>query len=153
MSRTCDVMCAADHVVRFTRPSPSVFAYSKWSKTGAGEGLGTRLFNHLFPHLFICCLPNITISPMLHCSQSKTNGLEKVYYPLAYFFSPLAPQRGGGCIFESCDISLKNMLTTHAVSLALVLCRSSDSAKGHHFWYCWQFSVRRSVGSLMSGCG
>ena len=37
------VMCAADHVVRFTRPSPSVFAYCKRSKTGAREGLGTRL--------------------------------------------------------------------------------------------------------------
>ena len=45
MSRTCDVMCAADHVVRFTRPSPSVFAYCKRSKTGAGEGLGTRLYS------------------------------------------------------------------------------------------------------------
>ena len=32
-----------DHVVRFTRPSGSVFAYCKRSKTGAGEGLGTRL--------------------------------------------------------------------------------------------------------------
>ena len=39
---TCDA-CAADHVVRFTRPSPSVFAYCKRSKTGAREGLGTRL--------------------------------------------------------------------------------------------------------------
>ena len=39
---TCDA-CAADHVVRFTRPSPSVFAYCKQSKTGAGEGLGMRL--------------------------------------------------------------------------------------------------------------
>ena len=39
---TCDA-CAADHVVRFTRPSPSIFAYCKRSKTGAGEGLGTRL--------------------------------------------------------------------------------------------------------------
>ena len=39
---TCDAR-AADHVVRFTRPSPSVFAYCKRSKTGAGEGLGTRL--------------------------------------------------------------------------------------------------------------
>ena len=29
------------HVVRFTRPSPSDFAYCKRSKTGAGEGLGT----------------------------------------------------------------------------------------------------------------
>ena len=43
VSRTCDVMCAADHVVRFTRPSPSDFAYCKRSKTGAGEGLGMRL--------------------------------------------------------------------------------------------------------------
>ena len=33
-----------DHVVRFTRPSGSVFAYCKRSKTGAGEGLGTRLY-------------------------------------------------------------------------------------------------------------
>ena len=41
---TCDA-CAADHVVRFTRPSPSVFAYCKRSKTGAGEGLGTRLID------------------------------------------------------------------------------------------------------------
>ena len=30
-------MCAADHVVRFTRPSPSVFAYGKQSKTGVGK--------------------------------------------------------------------------------------------------------------------
>ena len=36
-------MCATNHVVRFTRPFPSVFAYFKQSKTGAGEGLGTRL--------------------------------------------------------------------------------------------------------------
>ena len=35
--------CGTDHVVRFTRPSGSVFAYCKRSKTGAGEGLGTRL--------------------------------------------------------------------------------------------------------------
>ena len=31
------------HVVRFTRPSPSVFAYCTQSKTGAGKALGTRL--------------------------------------------------------------------------------------------------------------
>ena len=41
---TCDA-CAADHVVRFTRPSPSVFAYCKRSKAGAREGLGTRLIS------------------------------------------------------------------------------------------------------------
>ena len=43
MSRICDVTHAADHVVRFTRPSGPVFAYCKQSKTGAREGLGTRL--------------------------------------------------------------------------------------------------------------
>ena len=43
MSRICDVNRGRDHVVRFTRPSGSVFAYWKRSKTGAGEGLGTRL--------------------------------------------------------------------------------------------------------------
>ena len=42
---TCDA-CAADHVVRFTRPSPSVFAYCKRSKTGAGEGLGSVLLQN-----------------------------------------------------------------------------------------------------------
>ena len=39
---SCDVTCGTDHV-RFTRPSGSVFAYCKRSKTGAEEGLGTRL--------------------------------------------------------------------------------------------------------------
>ena len=29
------------------RPSPSVFAYCKWSKTGGGNGLGTRLVDSL----------------------------------------------------------------------------------------------------------
>ena len=43
MSRICDITRGRDHVVRFTRPSGSVFAYCKRSKTGAGEGLGTRL--------------------------------------------------------------------------------------------------------------
>ena len=37
-----------DHVVRLTRPSGSVFAYCKRSKTGAGEGLGTRLIFSLW---------------------------------------------------------------------------------------------------------
>ena len=35
--------CAASHVRRFPRPSPSVFAYWKRSKAGDVEGLGTRL--------------------------------------------------------------------------------------------------------------
>ena len=37
-------------------------------------------------------------------------------------------KEGGGRIFESCDISLENTLTSHAVSLALVICTWSDSA-------------------------
>ena len=32
-----------NHVMKFPRPSPSVFAYCKRSKTGGVEGLGTRL--------------------------------------------------------------------------------------------------------------
>lgn len=35
----CDVNCATYHVVRFLRPSPSVFACSKRLKTGGVEGL------------------------------------------------------------------------------------------------------------------
>ena len=35
---------------------------------------------------------------------------------------------GGGRIFESCDISLENTPTSHAVRLALVICACSDSA-------------------------
>ena len=31
------------HVIKWTRPSPSIFAYCKRSKTGRWEGLGTRL--------------------------------------------------------------------------------------------------------------
>jgi len=34
---------AADHVMKFSCPSPSVFAYCKQSKTGGVEGLGMRL--------------------------------------------------------------------------------------------------------------
>ena len=37
-------------------------------------------------------------------------------------------KEGGGCIFESCDISLENTPTSHAVSLVLVICTCSDSA-------------------------
>ena len=37
-------------------------------------------------------------------------------------------KEGGGYIFESCDISLENMPTSHAVSVALVICTCSGSA-------------------------
>jgi len=46
---------AADHVMKFPRPSRSVFAYCKRSKTGGVEGLGTRLVPlvcHLNPIVF-----------------------------------------------------------------------------------------------------
>ena len=34
------------HMIKWTRPSPCVFAYYKWSKTRRWEGLGTRLWPH-----------------------------------------------------------------------------------------------------------
>jgi len=34
---------ATDHVMKFPRPSSSVFAYCKQSETGGIEGLGRRL--------------------------------------------------------------------------------------------------------------
>ena len=40
----------------------------------------------------------------------------------------MALEEGDGHIFESCDISLENTPTSHAVSLALVICTCSDSA-------------------------
>jgi len=42
MSSICDVSCTVNHMVRFTRPSGSIFAYCKRSKSGAGEGLWER---------------------------------------------------------------------------------------------------------------
>ena len=42
---------AAYHVRRFPRPSPSVFAYWKRSKSGGVEGLGTRLQLRSMRHL------------------------------------------------------------------------------------------------------
>ena len=37
-------------------------------------------------------------------------------------------KEGGGHIFESCDISLENMPTSHTISLALFMCACSESA-------------------------
>ena len=42
------------HMTKFFRPSLSVFAYSKQSKTGGRAGLGTRL---LLEHLGACAIP------------------------------------------------------------------------------------------------
>jgi len=42
IERRCDSR-GTDHVMKFHRPSPSVFAYCKRSKTGGVEDLGTRL--------------------------------------------------------------------------------------------------------------
>ena len=40
----------------------------------------------------------------------------------------LSKEGGGGSTFESCDISLENTPTSHAVSLALAMYECSDSA-------------------------
>ena len=72
-SRICDVTLAADHVIRFTRPSGSVFAYCKRSKTRAGEGLGTRLLYYLivvFPH----CLTLQNLGHFLQVERGFTKG-------------------------------------------------------------------------------
>ena len=37
-------------------------------------------------------------------------------------------KEGGGRIFMSCDFSLENTPTSHAVNLALVICACNDSA-------------------------
>ena len=70
----CDVL-AADHVVRFTRPSGSVFAYCKRSKTGAREGLGMRLSNTTI-HINKGSLQTGMWPELLHCktwSSSQNN--------------------------------------------------------------------------------
>jgi len=64
---------AADHVMKFPRPSPSVFAYCKRSKTGGVEGLGTRLGQASvaevpYKECFIC-KPDVTT-----VVQTKTHG-------------------------------------------------------------------------------
>ena len=60
-SKGCSI-ASADQVVRFTRPSDSVFAYCKQSKTGAREGLGMRLEpNSLI--FFLSSLPPPLTSP------------------------------------------------------------------------------------------
>ena len=46
-------------------------------------------------------------------------------------------KKGGGHIFKSCDISLKNTPISHAVSLTFVICTCSDSAMPlHNSMYC-----------------
>ena len=42
------------HVMKWTRPSPSIFTYCKRSKTGRWEGLETRLKGHHNSHM---CIP------------------------------------------------------------------------------------------------
>ena len=54
---------------------------------------------------------------------------------------------GGERIFESCDISLENMPTSHAVSLrlALVIWACSDSAMPHLSWLAYAITVNVSA--------
>ena len=71
-----------DQVVRFTRPSDSVFAYFKQSKTGAREGLGMRLEPNSLT-FFLSSLPppltspgsNSTVTPGLHIAGVVFSGV------------------------------------------------------------------------------
>ena len=77
----CDAR-GRDHVVRFTRPSGSVFAYCKRSKTGAGEGLGTRLGRHA--HHACDKIDQVFVS-----GYSKTGRGEDLGAKLAATFDPV----------------------------------------------------------------
>ena len=55
-------IASVDQLVRFTRPSDSVFAYCKQSKTGAREGLGMRLEPNSLT-FFLSSLPPPLTSP------------------------------------------------------------------------------------------
>ena len=55
------------HMIKWTRPSPSVFAYCKWSKTGRWEGLWTRLF--IIPAPMACTVADIfQINSLMSCT-------------------------------------------------------------------------------------
>jgi len=59
--------CAVHHMIRFPMPSPSIFAFCKWSKTGGVEGLGARL-------LHVCA--DVTTTRYArggHCNTLRTN--------------------------------------------------------------------------------
>jgi len=67
---------AADHGIKFPRPSSSIFAYCKRSKTGGVEGLVMRL-GAAAMHKSICDECSITHS-LLHFSAN-------ISYPAEYF--------------------------------------------------------------------
>ena len=71
MSRIHDVGCAADHMTRFPRPSPSIFPHCKGSKTGGVEGLGMRLHN--YTAAACCATVNLKV-----CSVSPRSPLHSV---------------------------------------------------------------------------
>ena len=91
---TCDT-CAADHVVRVTRPSPSVFANCKRSRAGAGEGLETRLLSipwmdftrclivYSFLHDQWCRVPGRSHATNKYCvPNGKVHLISRVYSTL-----------------------------------------------------------------------
>ena len=85
MFKTCDVSCAVDHVIRFTRHSPSIFAYCMRSKTGAREGLRTRLSNctcHCPWHLECMNIYMYCVLHQLCCSMSELPLCQVHYYLL-----------------------------------------------------------------------
>ena len=71
--------CAAYHVRRFPRPSPSVFAYWKRSKAGGVEGLGTRLETEW--------------------DVSSVRGSQRVWGTLFLVYTRELPPRGPGSIY------------------------------------------------------
>ena len=54
-------------------------------------------------------------------------------------------KEGGGRIFESCDISLENMPTSHTVSLALVIWACSNSPMPHLSWLAYAITANVSA--------
>ena len=78
---TCDVR-AEDHVVKFTRPSPSVFAYCKWSQNGGDQNLevgrpgnkATTFNNHYF-NIDIPEHANMYTCSMLVCTMWEYRSL------------------------------------------------------------------------------
>ena len=84
-------------MVRFTRSSPSVFAYCKRSKTEAREGLGTRL------DLGASCLA--TMEGPIRCSFCMATVM-KYFKELVHLIQGCTIQHTAGCglVFGLCEL-------------------------------------------------
>ena len=58
----------------------------------------------------------------------------------------LFKKRGGGCIFESYDVCLKNTPASHTISLAVFVCTCSDSAM--HFCHAIAYAITENGAGL-----